>query len=134
LGSVCGPSLELCRSLLALKDPELTGRLQIENVPSIISLIKFWKNSFQRGGPTFGASCSLGKGVWASKVSSYCLRGLLWASGVTGSNKIIEALVGRFTRNKQITLEGYIAALIRIHLAHGRCLIKFAINSLIKYI
>lgn len=115
----CGPSLELCRGLLALKDPDLGGRLSIEHVPALVSLMKFWKSAFRRCGPSFSTTGSLGRGIWSSKVSSYCLRGLLWAGGVTASNKVIEALVGRFTKNKQITLEGYLLALVRIHLAQG---------------
>lgn len=116
----CGPSLELCRGLLALKDPDLGGRLSIEHVPSLVSLMKFWKSAFRRCGPTYSTTGSLGRGIWASKLSSYCLRGLLWAGGVTASNKVIEALVGRFTKNKQITLEGYLLSLVRIHLAQGK--------------
>lgn len=41
--TIGAPSLDLCRSLLALRDPSLGGRLSIENVPAIISLLKFWK-------------------------------------------------------------------------------------------
>lgn len=55
-------------------------------------------------------------------MSSYCLRGLLWAGGATASNKVLEALVGRFGRNKQMTLEGYLMSMARIHLAHGMLL------------
>lgn len=120
-GGFCGPSLDLCRGLLALKDPDLGGRLSIEHVPALVSLMKFWKSAFRRCGPSYSTTGSLGRGIWASRVSSYCLRGLLWAGGVTASNKVIEALVGRFTKNKQITLEGYLLALVRIHLAQGDC-------------
>lgn len=38
-----GPSLDLCRALLALRDPALGGRLAIENVPPLITLLRFWK-------------------------------------------------------------------------------------------
>lgn len=126
LSGFCGPSIELCRGLLALKDPDLGGRLSIEHVPALVSLMKFWKSAFRRCGPTFSTTGSLGRGIWASKLSSYCLRGLLWAGGVTASNKVIEALVGRFTKGKQITLEGYLLALVRIHLAHGE--LNFLLN------
>lgn len=53
-------------------------------------------------------------------MSSYGFRGLLWAGGATASNKVLEALVSRFSRNKQITLEGYLMSMSRIHLAHGK--------------
>lgn len=62
---------------------------------------------------------SLRRGIWNSKVSSYSLRGLLWAGGATASNKVLEALVGRFANNKQISLEGYLMSMSRLHLAHG---------------
>lgn len=46
--SMGGPSLDLCRALLALRDPALGGRLAIENVPPLITLLRFWKVSLQR--------------------------------------------------------------------------------------
>lgn len=122
-GSVCGPSLDLCRGLLALKDPDLSGRVLIDQVPTLVNLLSFWKTSFKRCGPSISTSGTLSRGVWASKISSYALRGLLWTAGVTASNKIIEAIAGRFTRSRSITLEGYILALIRIHLAQGEILL-----------
>lgn len=48
------------------------------------------------------------------------MRSLLWAGGATASNKVIEALVGRFARNRCITLEGYLMSMTRLHLAHGK--------------
>lgn len=59
------------------------------------------------------------RNTWGTKVSSYCLRDLLWAGGATASNKVLEALIGRFARGKQITLEGYLMSMARLHLAHG---------------
>lgn len=112
------PSLDLCRALLALRDPGLGGRLAIEHVPALITLLKFWKTAFRRCGPS--GALSLRRGSWTAKVSSYAFRGLLWAGGATASNKVLEALVGRFARNKQITLEGYLMSMSRIHLAHGK--------------
>lgn len=46
--SMGGPSLDLCRALLALRDPALGGRLAIENVPPLITLLRFWKVCLQR--------------------------------------------------------------------------------------
>ncbi|XP_049540298.1 calpain-11-like isoform X2 [Anopheles darlingi] len=121
LGGInCGPSLELCRGMLALRDPALGGRLSIEHVPALIGLMRFWKAAFRRCGPSSSGTATLSRGIWASKVSSYCLRGLLWAGGATASNKVLEALVSRFTRNRQITLEGYLLSMARLHLAHER--------------
>lgn len=44
--SMGGPSLDLCRSILALRDPALGGRLPIESVPPLIALLRFWKVRF----------------------------------------------------------------------------------------
>lgn len=38
-----GPSIELCRSLLALRDPALAGLLPLQDVPTLIALLRFWK-------------------------------------------------------------------------------------------
>lgn len=43
LRTMGGPSLDLCRSLLALRDPGLGGRLTLDYVPTLINLLKFWK-------------------------------------------------------------------------------------------
>lgn len=43
LRTIGGPSLDLCRSLLALRDPGLGGRLSLDYVPIVINLLKFWK-------------------------------------------------------------------------------------------
>lgn len=44
--NMSAPSLDLCRALLALRDPALGGRLSIEHVPALMSLLKFWKVRF----------------------------------------------------------------------------------------
>lgn len=46
LRSIGGPSLDLCRALLALRDPGLGGRLSVEHVPALITLLKFWKVNY----------------------------------------------------------------------------------------
>ncbi|XP_055372292.1 calpain-11-like isoform X2 [Condylostylus longicornis] len=118
--TINGPSIDLCRALLALRDPGLGGRLSIESVPSIIALIKFWKAAFRRCSPNGNGTLTLTRSIWNTKISSYLLRGLLWTGGATVSNKVLEALVSRFTRNRYITLEGYLMAMTRLHLAHER--------------
>ena len=76
LGCHPSPSIELCRGLLALRDPQLGGRLAIEHVPALIGLMRFWKSAFRRCGPiTSGSSAFNGRGMWNLKVSSYSLRG-----------------------------------------------------------
>jgi hypothetical protein len=120
--------LDLCRALLALRDSALGGRLSIEHVPALIGLLKFWKASFRRCGPCSSAAGTISRGIWSTKVSSYCLRGLLWAGGATASNKVLEALVVRFTRSKNMTLEGYLMSMARLHLAHGMTNLFFFCN------
>jgi hypothetical protein len=66
-----GPSLDLCRALLALRDSALGGRLSIEHVPALIGLLKFWKASFRRCGPCSSAAGTISRGIWSTKVSSY---------------------------------------------------------------
>lgn len=105
---------------MALRDLTLGGRVSIENVPSLIAILQFWKAAFRRCGPSNSGTLTLTRSIWNAKVSSYCLRGLLWAGGATASNKVIEALVCRFAQGKQITLEGYLMCMTKLHLAHGK--------------
>lgn len=58
-------------------------------------------------------------GASGSKTSSYNLRPILWESGLTVSNKVLECLVLRFAKNRTITAEAFLMALVRLHLAHG---------------
>lgn len=53
------------------------------------------------------------------KTSSYNLRPILWESGLTVSNKVLECLVLRFAKNRILTAEAFVMALVRLHLAHG---------------
>lgn len=130
LSCMSGPSLELCRALLALRDPGLGGRLSLEHVPALISLLKFWKSAFRRCMPSSASTATISRGIWGAKVSSYFLRSLLWAGGATASNKVLEALVLRFTRNKYVTLEGYLLSMARLHLAHGK--LSFVVSIFFK--
>lgn len=114
-----GPTMDLCRAMVALRDPALGGRLSLEHVPALISLLRFWKAAFRRCRPFNSGTLTISRGTWWAKVSSYSIRGLLWAGEATASNKVIEALVSRFTRNRHITLEGYLMSMARLHLAHG---------------
>lgn len=65
------------------------------------------------------------RGHNSGKTSSYNLRALLWEAGCTVSNKVLECLVLRFAKNRILTTENYIMALVRLHLAHG----EFYCNS-----
>lgn len=62
----------------------------------------------------------------SGKTSSYNLRALLWEAGCTVSNKVLECLVLRFSKNRIVTTESYIMALIRLYLAHGESISFFS--------
>ncbi|KAL1497954.1 hypothetical protein ABEB36_008833 [Hypothenemus hampei] len=104
------PSLELCKSLIMLKDYNISGRINLIDIPNLIHLLQFWRLAFQK----FERSHNSGK------TSSYNLRALLWEAGCTVSNKVLECLVLRFAKNRIVTTENYIMALIRLYLAHER--------------
>ncbi|XP_060523327.1 calpain-9-like isoform X2 [Cylas formicarius] len=104
------PSLELCKSLIMLRDYNISGRINLIDIPSMMHMLHFWRLAFQK----FERSHNCGK------TSSYNLRSLLWEAGCTVSNKVLECLVLRFARNRIVTTENYVMALVRLHLAHER--------------
>ncbi|XP_026745234.1 calpain-11-like isoform X2 [Trichoplusia ni] len=106
------PSRELCRALVALRDRALRGAVRARDVPALVALLAYWRGAFLRGAGA--ASCG------PPLRSAYALRGLLWAAGVTASNKVLECLVLRFARGVLLSEEGYVMALARLHLAHER--------------
>ncbi|XP_045537341.1 calpain-9-like [Papilio machaon] len=103
----CG-SLEVCRALVALRDAAAGGRVPAGEVPALLRLVGLWRAAVVRY-----ARCGRG-------VSSYRLRALLWAAGVSASNKVLECLVLRFARRATLTPEACLLALARLHLAHER--------------
>lgn len=48
------------------------------------------------------------------------MRPLLWEAGSTVSNKVLECLVLRFAKNRVLTSENFVMAMVRLHLAHER--------------
>ncbi|ENN74877.1 hypothetical protein YQE_08542, partial [Dendroctonus ponderosae] len=104
------PSLELCKSLIMLKDYNISGRISLIDIPALIHMLQFWRLAFQK----------FERGHNSGKTSSYNLRALLWEAGCTVSNKVLECLVLRFAKNRIVTTESYIMALIRLYLAHER--------------
>jgi calpain len=55
----------------------------------------------------------------STKSSSFNLRLILWEAGITVSNKVLECLVLRFSKNKLLSSESYVTVMVRLHLAHG---------------
>lgn len=104
------PSLELCRALVPLRDAALSGGVRARELPALLALLAYWRAAFERAA---GRRCG-------ARASSYELRALLWAAGVSASNKVLEALVLRYARARRLSEEAYVMALARLHLAHGR--------------
>lgn len=104
------PSLELCKSLIMLRDVNISGRINVLDIPVLMHMLQFWKIAFQK----------FEKGVNPTKTSSYNLRPLLWEAGSTVSNKVLECLVLRFAKSRILTSECFIMAMVRLHLAHER--------------
>lgn len=53
------------------------------------------------------------------RASSYRLRALLWAAGLSASNKVLECLCARHARGATLAHDDLVVALARLHLAHG---------------
>jgi len=103
------PTLELSKSLIMLRDSNISGRLAIKDLPALLNMLHFWKAAFHKW--------DKGK---HGKTSSYHMRGMLWEAGVGVSNKVLECLILRFARDAILTSESFVMALLRLHLAHER--------------
>jgi len=103
------PSLELCKSIIMLRDSNISGRLGMKDLPALLNMLLFWKAAFLKS--------DKGK---HGKTSSYNLRGMLWEAGVGVSNKVLECLVLRFARDAVLSSESFVLAMLRLHLAHER--------------
>ncbi|KAG8178251.1 hypothetical protein JTE90_000352 [Oedothorax gibbosus] len=103
------PSLELCRNLIMLRDPLITGKLNKNELPGLLYTLQYWKTAFSKHDP----NCR-------SKTSSFNFRSLLWDAGVMVSNKVLECSVLRFTKNSTLTSEAYLLTLVKLYLAHER--------------
>ncbi|XP_057379033.1 calpain-9-like isoform X1 [Daphnia carinata] len=111
MGSEKPPSLELCKSLIMLRDFNISGKINLIDVPALLHTLHFWRVAFSKYDRAHGG-----------KTSSYNLRPILWESGLTVSNKVLECLVLRFAKNRVLTAEAFVMALVRLHLAHERYL------------
>jgi len=103
------PSLELCRHLVMLRDYNISGRINLMEIPVLLHMLHFWKTAFLK----FDRHHS-------GKTSSFNLRLILWDAGVSVSNKVLECLVLRFAKNRLVSSENYVTVMIRLHLAHER--------------
>ncbi|RWS31726.1 calpain-9-like isoform X3 [Leptotrombidium deliense] len=104
------PSLELCRYLIMLKDNTISGKIiSKESLPSILNLLHFWRTIFTK----YQHSSH-------HKTSTYSLRSILWETGISVSNKVLECLVIRYSQHTTfLTLESFLLILVKLHLSHG---------------
>ncbi|GAB6027545.1 hypothetical protein CHUAL_001790 [Chamberlinius hualienensis] len=103
------PTLELCRSLVMLRDISITGRISLSDVPGLMRTTHLWQSAYLK----FDTSGN-------SKTTSYQFRSLLWEAGVSVSNKVLECLVIRFVKHNVISSDTFLRAMVRIHIAHER--------------
>lgn len=103
------PSLELCRNLIMLRDPMITGKMRKSDLPGLFYTLQYWRNVFAK----YDMSNR-------SKTSSFNLRSLLWEAGITVSNKVLECSVLRFTKNSILHSEAFVVSLVKLYLAHER--------------
>ncbi|XP_039756157.1 calpain-2 catalytic subunit-like [Pararge aegeria] len=101
-----GASRELCGALVALRDPGVRGRVRAQDLAPLLARLALWRAALA------GARCG--------RVSAYSLRALLWACGVSASNKVLECLVLRHARGAALSADACALALARLHLAHER--------------
>ncbi|KFM79186.1 Calpain-11, partial [Stegodyphus mimosarum] len=103
------PSLELCRNLIMLRDPLITGKINKTELPGLLYTLQYWRAAFAKHDPNN-----------RSKTSSFNFRSLLWDAGLTVSNKVLECAVLRFTKSSVLTSEAFLVALVKLYLAHER--------------
>ena len=85
-----------------------SSKVSVKNILIWYSILTFQSAFLKYAGGSSGV-----------KTSSFNLRLILWEAGITVSNKVLECLVLRFSKNKVILSESYITVMIRLHLAHG---------------
>lgn len=78
------PSLELCRHLVMLRDYNISGRVNLMEIPVLLHMLHFWKTAFLKYDRHH-----------SGKTSSFNLRLILWDAGLSVSNKVLECLVLR---------------------------------------
>ncbi|XP_076054370.1 calpain-9-like [Oratosquilla oratoria] len=103
------PTLELAKSVVMLRDYNISGRVALVDVPALLLMLQLWRTAFLK----FDRHHT-------GKTSSYQLRQALWEAGLTVSNKVLECLVLRFAKNRVLTSEAFLMAMVRLHLAHER--------------
>lgn len=103
------PGLELCRNLIMLKDPLITGKIYKTDIICLLSALQFWRTIFLK----FDSNHK-------ERINSFYLRLLLMETGITVSNKVLECLIVRFAKNNYFLFETFILALVKLYLAHER--------------
>ncbi|XP_076318104.1 calpain-9-like isoform X2 [Tachypleus tridentatus] len=103
------PTLDLCRHLVMLRDPHISGKIAFKEIPGLLYTLQFWRAVFLKF-----------EQHHRGRTSSFHLRPLLWEAGVTVSNKVLESLIIRFVKKSVVTLEDFLLTLVKLYLAHER--------------
>ncbi|XP_022248387.1 calpain-9-like [Limulus polyphemus] len=103
------PTVELCRHLVMLRDPMISGKIMCKDVTGLLYTLQFWRTVFlKHEQPNRG------------RTNCFNLRSLLWEAGVTVSNKVLESLIVRFAKKNVLSSEAFLLALVKLYLAHER--------------
>ncbi|KAL4714281.1 hypothetical protein ACJJTC_009633, partial [Scirpophaga incertulas] len=98
-------------ALAALADPTCAGRVRRTALPRLLARLAAWRAAFR------GHSARCGP---PGPAPAHRLRPMLRGAGLTASNKVLECVVARYSRNGRLTADAFNAALARLLLAHER--------------
>ncbi|XP_052800225.1 calpain-A-like isoform X2 [Mya arenaria] len=102
-------SAETCKAAVTIEDKDMNGRLNYIEFLSLLQKLLLWQRIYKK--------YAVGNG---SVIDSYSLRNAFKLAGFTLSNRVLEALVLRFSAKDYTNLEGFINAVVKLHVAHQR--------------
>lgn len=99
-----GFSIDVCRSMVAMHDGDLSGKLGFEEFKQLWMDLRKWKAVFKE----FDKDCS-------GKLSTYELRSAFHASGFRLSNRSLSAIIMRFSnKSGEIEFGDFVLCAIRL--------------------
>lgn len=102
-------SKDICRSMVAMLDFDGSGKLNIDELQSLINNIAKWRMVFE----TYDRDNS-------GKLNTYELRGALESSGFRVNNHILIALVHRYgTKSGLIEFDDFVVCAIKLRTING---------------
>jgi calpain len=51
------PTLEVCKSLIMLRDSNISGRLSMKDLPALLNMLLFWKVGLDKKKNEIGTKC-----------------------------------------------------------------------------